>query len=218
MKPDSEKKFMLRVLGCKECRKDHRTRHLIAKQGYPACSFGSPYDENGRKKEVFIVGLNPSKNEYGRSLPAKKSPESQLGYFQGERPLHPYFQRLNRYFSKEAKRLLQCEHVWERALFLDLVKCGTSPQWTALERIPREAMIGNCEDYLMHQIKLYQPKLFISCGQDTRHWIERNRHRIPRNMRTTWLKTRYQKTKDLREHQHRLEREIAKWKRKKKTK
>lgn len=217
MEPDSDKKLMLRVLECKKCRKDNRTRCLIPKRVYPVYSFGNPYDEKGRKKEVVIVGLNPSRKEYGTYLSKDQNPkkrlESQLGYFQGDTRPHTYFRNLNRYFSRRAKRLLQCKkYIWEKAVFLDLAKCATSPQWTALKRIPREAMIGNCEDYLMQQIWLYRPKLFISCGQDTRHWIERNRHRIPSNMRITWLRTRYQKTEDLRKHQRRLEREIVDWK------
>lgn len=65
MKPDSDKKLMLRVLKCTECRKDNRTRRLIPKCVYPVCSFGNPYDEKKRKKEVVIVGLNPSRKEYG---------------------------------------------------------------------------------------------------------------------------------------------------------
>jgi uracil-DNA glycosylase len=212
MKPDYEKKFMFKVLECKECRKDDRTRGSIAKQAYPVYSFGNPYDEDGKKKEVVIVGLNPSEDEYGRSLPPKKSLESQLGYFQGDRQPHPYFKKLNRCFSRKAKRLLQCKkYVWEKALFLDLVKCGTSPEWSRLEPIPREVMIGNCEDYLMQQIKLYQPTLFISCGQDTRHWIERNQRQS--NVQITSLKTRFQNAEKLREQRRRLEREIVKWKR-----
>jgi hypothetical protein len=213
MKPDSDKNLMLRVIGCTKCRNDDRTRRLIAKDGYPVCSFGNRLTP---KKEVVIVGLNPSKNEFGRFLSRDQNPEkrleSQLNYFQGDRP-HPYFKNLNRYFSRRAKRLLQCKkYIWEKALFLDLVKCATSPPWSRLKPIRREAMIGNCEDYLMQQIRLYRPEFFISCGQDTRHWIERNRHRVPSNMRMTWLKTRFQNTEDLRNHRRRLEREIVKWK------
>jgi uracil-DNA glycosylase len=214
MKSDSERKFMLRVLACKKCRNDDRTRDLIPESVYPVYSFGNPLDP---RKQVVIVGLNPSRKEYGKYLSQDENPEKrldrQLNYFQGNRSPHPYFRKLNRYFSREAKRVLQCDkYIWEKALFLDLVKCATSPPWSRLKPIRREAMIGNCEDYLMRQIKLYRPEFFISCGQDTTRWFQRNKHRIPSDMPIIQLKTRFQKTQDLRRQKRRLEREIVKWK------
>jgi uracil-DNA glycosylase len=220
MEVDSDDKLMFRVLQCEMCKNDDRTRGLIPERCYPVYSFGDP--EN---KEVITVGLNPSRIEYEKGFLSRdprpeKRAESQLSYFQVGRHHHTYFDALDGYFSQKAKRLLQCkEHMWENVGFLDLVKCVTikaksdKNQWGGLKRIPKEAIIGNCEDYLMQQIWFYRPKLLISYGQDATHWIERNRRRLPEDIRCTWIpQRRYQKTKDFRKHKLRLEREIIKWK------
>jgi hypothetical protein len=130
------------------------------------------------------------------------------------------FDRLDEYFSKKAKRLLGCKkHTWEKVGFLDLVKYVTiksssdKAQWGGLKRIAKKAMVGNCEDCLVQQIWLSRPKYLVSYGHDLAYWVERNRRRLPDDIRHTWIpQRRYQDRKDFRKNKRRLERTIVKWK------
>lgn len=147
------------------------------------CFFGDPIDE-GKAKNVFVVGINPSSAEYeGRCPHLKKSPEkalkSQLGYFKKffiER--YKFFKEIERFFEdKEITTKLRIEdnNIWNKVGYLDLVKCVTksnkTKQWNGLRSSVKKQIKKNCQNYLERQLRLYQPKLIIAYGRDVGEWF-----------------------------------------------
>jgi len=165
-------KLMKQILSCRKCRDADDLHQYVPGTHPPVCCFGDPMD-----KEVFVVGINPSKAEYDSGYlkkDAEKALESQITYF--ERREYKFFNDIARFFNdNEIKAKLKIvENVWEEVGYLDLVKCVTlrkNKQWHALPRSAKNKIVKNCQSFLEQQLALYQPKLIIAYGRDVGDWF-----------------------------------------------
>jgi hypothetical protein len=179
------------VLKCEECRKDRRVCDILAPGTFPVYSFGNPTG-----KRILVVGLNPSKKEYPAFLKPHKDPArrkvEQFSYF--KRVAYKHFEGLEAYFER-AKPFLGGK-LWDKVGYLDLVKCPVdkdgSTSWGDLDDSEREALIGNCEGYLIQQLRLYKPRLVIAHGRDTERWLTRNA--LPTEARLVYVPQRLQES------------------------
>jgi len=100
---------------------------------------------------------------------------SQLTYF--ERRNYLFFNELERFFSGDVKEEINwINSPWEKVGYLDIVKCPTRPingqgQWSKIPQKFQQIIMDNCEEYLVNQIKLYQPKVIIAYGADVGRWF-----------------------------------------------
>ena len=140
----------------------------------PVFSFGKPED-----KQVFLVGLNPSRNEFLKGHLSNDSDinvrrKTERRYFDNEE-VYSYFQKVEPFFKGPAKKALEWKiKPWERIGVLDLVKCPTvkkNKQWTKLTPNEKGLFIKNCEGYLLKQLHNYNPKLVIAYGADVCKWF-----------------------------------------------
>ena len=164
--------LMKQILNCRKCRDSGNLRRYVPDKYPPVFCFGEPAD-----KEVFVIGINPSKAEYDSGYLKKdveKALESQITYF--ERREYKYFNEIARFFKDneiEAK-LEIADNLWKKVGYLDLVKCVTvkeKEQWSALPPSKKKKIIENCRNLLEQQLTLYQPKLIIAYGKDVGDWF-----------------------------------------------
>jgi len=129
-------------------------------------------------KEVFVVGINPSKAEYDSKFLEKdreRALESQLTYF--DRRSYLFFKEIERFFDdQETEAGLGLEGgLWSRVGYLDLVKCvtesGKGKQWNGLNVSAKRKIIENCQVFLEQQLRVYKPKLIIAYGKDVGVWF-----------------------------------------------
>lgn len=148
---------------------------------FPVYAFG---DLEG--KSILLVGLNPAQREYEDNPPhlsgsneIQERASRQRHYFDEPNAPYRYFANLETMFNvPKLQRLIGWQNsVWEKVGCLDLVKCVTSKerkQWTSLSPIEKHTIIGNCENYLIQQLKICSPNLIIAHGQDTYEWFISN--------------------------------------------
>lgn len=183
----NEEELILAVHNCVRCHLDKRLpRNIIPERCYPVYSFGEPaLGDSG----IVVVGVNPSRNEYEKghlsdSMTVEDRIDSQKKYF--ERQEYRFFKAIAQCFDGEAKKAIGwTRSPWDHVRFLDLVKCVTvkrvnrrgkkrQQQWSGIKHIHKEVMIGNCQNYLIQQLKLYRPKLIVAYGLETIKWFKRN--------------------------------------------
>ena len=165
--------LMKEILACRKCRNQPELKGVFPADCPPVCCFGHPLD-----KEVFVVGLNPSKAEYDSKFLEKdgeRALESQLTYF--DRRSYLFFNEIEKFFdSQEIRdRLGLEESLWSRVGYLDLVKCvtesGDSKQWNGLNTSAKRRIIENCQVFLERQLQIYKPMLVIAYGKDVGVWF-----------------------------------------------
>ena len=157
------------VHSCRRCKKK-----LSGNMPYPPVySFGDP---NG--KTVILVGINPSRKEFEEGfLSTSKSIEdrrySQLSYF--DRSTTTYFAKVAPFFNGAVKGLLGWEKSpWEKIGVLDLVKCttiGKNGQWSKMGKYLQDHILGNCEEFLIKQLRIYRPRILIPYGVPVCEWF-----------------------------------------------
>jgi hypothetical protein len=116
--------------------------------------------EGHTNSRVLIVGLNPAVEADwidGRTR------EDLTHYFDDSRDIHAYF----RDFAIVSRRLFDSLGRPEGAAHADLVKCS-SKGWPPPGTKPsaRNAIIANCEPYLIEQIRLSRPSLLVCNGAE----------------------------------------------------
>jgi uracil-DNA glycosylase len=165
--------LMKEILMCSKCRNRPELERFFLTDCPPVCCFGDPLN-----KEVFVVGINPSKAEYDSAYLEKnreRALESQLTYF-GRKP-YMFFNELERFFDdREVKdRLGLSKSLWNKIGYLDLVKCvtesGKSKQWNGLNTSAKRRIVENCRVFLEKQSQIYKPKLVIAYGKDVGVWF-----------------------------------------------
>jgi len=147
-------------------------------QYFPVYSFGEP-----ERKRVLVVGLNPSRNEYGppdeflsSSTNIHERRKSQLLYFEGNQEYN-CFNKIVPFFEGPVREILVWDKKpWECIGVLDLVKCPTvkrDGQWTNLSKKEKCLFITNCSGYLIKQLQRYQPEVIIAYGADVCRWFKK---------------------------------------------
>jgi len=164
--------LMKAILNCRECKNQTDITRHFPDDCLPVCCFGDPLG-----KKVFVVGINPSKAEYGSGYLERdvgKALESQMTYF--DRREYRFFEEIARFFDDDVitTKLGIVKSLWEQVGYLDLVKCVTAKnneQWNGLKASEKRAIIENCQVFLERQLGLYQPRLIIAYGKDVGMWF-----------------------------------------------
>jgi len=111
--------------------------------------------EGNPKAPVWLIGINP-KNKTG--FQDKRTTNDLKRYFRGN-DIHPYFHD----FETVSQKI--CENFGNKVAHTDLIKCF-SPKWPLYRNFDKNAIIKNCSEYLICQIKKYMPKIIICNGAD----------------------------------------------------
>lgn len=163
------------VHNCEKCKKG-KLRDVLPYP--PVYSFGNP-----EGKELVIVGQNPSIGEFVNGFlvdepDVEKRRQSQLTYF--DRRHYLFFNELERFFEgKVREKMHWVNSPWEKVGYLDIVKCPTRPpngqgQWSKLSQEMQRTIISNCEDYLIEQLSLYEPRIIMAYGADVGRWFSKH--------------------------------------------
>jgi len=161
------------VLICGKCKVDELSGIV---QCSPVYSFGDPLG-----KKVIVIAQNPSTREFKNGYLVEKGSlqtrlDNQLDYFR--QPYYkPFFGKLEAFFDGPvAHRLSWVGACWEKVGFLDLVKCSTrtyNGQWNTLKPKHKKIIAGNCEGYLLSQLRLYKPSVILAYGKYVCDWFSK---------------------------------------------
>ena len=78
--------------------------------------------------------------------------------------------------GKAKRKLGWMKSPWEKVGYLDIVKCPTRigrKQWSGLNRIQKNELVSNCENYLIEQLRQIKPKIVLAYGASVCKWFER---------------------------------------------
>jgi hypothetical protein len=105
----------------------------------------------------------------------EKRTQSQLTYF--DRRNYQFFNELERFFDgKIREKIGWANSPWEKVGYLNIIKCPTrlangQGQWSKIPRKAQRIIMNNCEDYLVEQLNLYNPKIVVAYGVDVCRWF-----------------------------------------------
>jgi len=116
------------------------------------------YFEGNPKAKVWIIGLNPKLDDDNKKHTDQKKKELREYFKENGKTIHSYFKD----FKKVSEQLFDMFEK-DEAAHTDIVKCATNSFSFTSNKV-RNAVIKNCQPYLIGQLKKYQPDLIICNG------------------------------------------------------
>jgi uracil-DNA glycosylase len=136
-----------------------KNTHICNRCENNSLTFKSPhyspeeYFEGNPKAKVWIIGLNPKLDDDKKKHTDQKKKDLRKYFKNNGKTIHSYFKN----FKKVSEQLFDMIGK-DEAAHTDIVKCATNSFNV------RDAVIKNCQPYLIGQLKKYQPDLIICNG------------------------------------------------------
>ena len=136
-----------------------KNTHICNRCENNSLTFKSPhyspeeYFEGNPKAKVWIIGLNPKLDDDKKKHTDQKKKDLREYFKNNGKTIHSYFKT----FKKVSEQLFDMFGK-DEAAHTDIVKCATNSFNV------RDAVIKNCQPYLIGQLKKYQPDLIICNG------------------------------------------------------